>query len=45
MIIDGHTHMHHEKSLGEFTRLGGHWAQQKVANLVDNARKIFKLTS
>ncbi|MBW1799924.1 MAG: amidohydrolase family protein, partial [Deltaproteobacteria bacterium] len=33
MIIDAHTHMFHEKNLEEFKKMGGDWAQKKVAQL------------
>jgi aminocarboxymuconate-semialdehyde decarboxylase len=39
MIIDAHTHMFHESCLEAFTRMGGHWAQQKVARLSDTIQK------
>ena len=39
MIIDAHTHMVHEKCIEEFAKMGGHWAEHKVATLSDTIKK------
>ena len=38
MIIDAHTHMFHEKCLDELKKMGGDWAQKKVAQLSGRVR-------
>ena len=38
MIIDGYTHMFHETSLEAFKKMGGNWAQEKVAKLSARAQ-------
>jgi predicted TIM-barrel fold metal-dependent hydrolase len=38
MIIDAHTHMFHEHSLEQLSRLGGTWAKKKVAALWHKAK-------
>lgn len=45
MIIDAYTHMFHEKCVGEFMKMGGEWAQKKVAYLSPRVRAKPALTN